>query len=548
MTAMAKCAALLLALAATTARAFEIPAGTPVVTIQDVQSPPAGCVGTCKDHTKYKDQVIALYGVITAAFSNKDDKATWAFVQNGTDLRAGVMLYSPKWTNGKCEVGDQVVLYGEASEYDSATQIKEASVFKLSDTKAPIEPVTVTTKELQRKADGSEPYEGMLVTINGLTVVNANPDGPNKNYGDFVVTDSAGNEIQVRGDVYHAGKGLLDGDTPLGSTFESITGVVHYHYATYKIMMRDTNDFKGYKKAEVEKTTTQDPLKNAFEITISEMQKPTSKSIEKGGGSIDDSPHINKAVTYYGIVTADFGGSAEKSTWSFVQNGTEPYSGIMIYGMKPKRNIGDKIKMSGIVEEFQLANDPRGSTTQMAVHRHELISTGNPVPPYQKVTTAMLEGNVTGEPYESVLVYLEDVEIICENPDAESCSAFDRPNWGEITVTDASGGKARIDGDTYKACSETGNCITDAGASRTKGAKFSRVEGVVHYHRGFHKVLTFRKEAFQGFTNVTGTPSATPATTTASKAPASTTATTAAGSGASAPALAIGAILAFFAH
>ena len=147
-------------------------------------------------------------------------------------------------------------VYGEASEYDSATQIKEASVFKLSDTKAPIEPVTVTTKELQRKADGSEPYEGMLVTINGLTVVNANPDGPNKNYGDFVVTDSAGNEIQVRGDVYHAGKGLLDGDTPLGSTFESITGVVHYHYATYKIMMRDTNDFKGYKKAEVEKTTT----------------------------------------------------------------------------------------------------------------------------------------------------------------------------------------------------------------------------------------------------------------------------------------------------
>ena len=475
----------------------DIPEGTPVLTIAEAQTAAAGSE---KDESQHKGKMAVMYGVISAAFGNSDTQATWAFIQNGTSTRSGIMLFRSKWTNGKCEVGDKVMVYGKVGEYDSATQVASGMVVKLSSGNT-ITPTVLTTKDMHQTKDTSEPYEGMLVTMKDLTVVVANPDAEkDKNYGETVVKDSAGGEMIIDQNVYHD-KGLLDDTMPVGSTFESVTGVIHYHYGKYKLLVRTADDIVGFKAAAASTETTKDPLSNAFEETIRNLQLPTDKSKAAG-----HSPKVGTAVTVYGIVVADFGGSNKSSSWTYIQNGTETHSGVMVYQMSPKPAVGDKVKLTGVVEEFEHFTDNAGTMTQLGKAVYEVIGTGNALPAYTKVTAKDLQSNVTGEQFESMLVYLEDVEVVNANPSGPDS------DYGEMVVKDASGGEAVVDGEVNDACGKDKNCVTEGSGKREVGAKFSRVQGVVHWHRGAFKILMFDKNGAQGYTAAPPTTAAPPKT------------------------------------
>jgi hypothetical protein len=74
-------------------------------------------------------------------------------------------------------------------------------------------------------------YESVLIQINSISVADANPDSPG-DFGEFTVTGN----LRVDDLLY-----LITPHT-LGQSFSSITGVLTYNFANYKLEPRSAAD------------------------------------------------------------------------------------------------------------------------------------------------------------------------------------------------------------------------------------------------------------------------------------------------------------------
>jgi len=118
----------------------------------------------------------------------------------------------------------------------------------------------------------------------------------------------------------------------------------------------------------------------------------TIAEIQGDGGS---SPFIGELVTTRGIVTAHFGNSY------FLQDGTEPRSGIFVYDGDNSAKIGDQALISGeVVEYFDL-------TEIKSVTEYELEASGVELP-----SPIIIDCNETSEDWESMLVQVKAVECV----------------------------------------------------------------------------------------------------------------------------------------
>jgi len=139
---------------------------------------------------------------------------------------------------------------------------------------------------------------------------------------------------------------------------------------------------------------------------------------------------VGRNVTVTGIVTAATGIFHPGRTFIEDPNGG-PWSGILLWDNTITLNAeeGDEIRVTGEVFEYY-------GMTEIHVIDYEIISTGNPLPPIELVTTAdLMTGSPRAESYESVLVHVNNVSIINDNL-----------GYGEWLVNDGSGA-CRIDDD-----------------------------------------------------------------------------------------------------
>ena len=139
---------------------------------------------------------------------------------------------------------DQTVeITGTVTEEDPDWTYKWGGLTKLIDCSA----VTVTgtgsttlmevsTYDLSPASPDVESYEGTLVTITDVTVTSLNPY-------DWSVDDGSG-ECLIDDDASDMDS-IFAMITP-GSTFERITGVFTFSFGTYKIELRDYDDYEGF--------------------------------------------------------------------------------------------------------------------------------------------------------------------------------------------------------------------------------------------------------------------------------------------------------------
>ena len=151
--------------------------------------------------------------------------------------------------------------------------------------------------------------------------------------------------------------------------------------------------------------------------TIAQVQDTT------GTGS-GDSPFKDQIVTVEGVVSAE--------SWAFgstyyIQDGSGPWSGIMVYDAGNKNAYGDSVRITGTVVEYY------GVTELKDITEYVKLDSGKTVEPSVVTTGEIGTGGVNAEAYEGVLVNVKNVTIT--NPDL---------GHGEWEIDDGSG-VCRID-------------------------------------------------------------------------------------------------------
>ena len=142
-----------------------------------------------------------------------------------------------------------------------------------------------------------------------------------------------------------------------------------------------------------------------------------------------DSPYEGQTVTTQGVVTAFFYDGGNRYT--FIQDGTGPWSGLLLYRPNGYVNVGDLLEVTGTVSEYY-------GLTEIAYGDATVLSPGTlPTP------EVLSSGDVSQEQWEGVLVRLEDVAV-----------TDDDLGYGEWLVDDGSGG-ARVDDLAYYSYSPT---------------------------------------------------------------------------------------------
>ena len=182
--------------------------------------------------SEFEGQNVEVTGVVTAV--RPDQEYPNFFFQDPTRTEwAGMFVYIDKGYTPP-NIGDQVKLKGDISEYFGMTEMKNIVSTEILSSGVSVEPVTVTASSVSGDCRvWVEKYEGMLVRIVNVEVTqSANKDGQ------WFASDYTGTAMI---DGY-----MFDGDWPLpeyGTHFISITGVLHYSYGKYKLMPRNGDDF-----------------------------------------------------------------------------------------------------------------------------------------------------------------------------------------------------------------------------------------------------------------------------------------------------------------
>ena len=164
-----------------------------------------------------------------------------------------------------------------------------------------------------------------------------------------------------------------------------------------------------------------------------------------------DSPYEGQEVTTQGIVTAFFYDGGNRYT--FIQDGTGPWSGLLLYKPDGYVNVGDLLEVTGTVSEYY-------GLTEIAEGTATVLSSDNALP----ASEVLPSGDVSQEQWESVLVRVENVTV-----------TDDDLGYGEWMVDDGSGG-ARVDdlgGYSY---------------SPTNGDVLDFVQGPLYYGYGDFKI------------------------------------------------------------
>jgi cytosine/adenosine deaminase-related metal-dependent hydrolase len=179
------------------------------------------CPATIYDikNKKLKFGVVALQNQLIVAVDARKDRI---FLQvhpndagyNGPDY-SGIMVYIGNASVKPMpafKVGDRVTLTGTSQEYNDQVQIANVSAFTVKPgTETPPPAVVVKVTDINSKTSPkAAAYEGILVEVKTVEVVNKNPDDP-KDYGEFSIAPQASKTDILRVD------DLLDSSSYVGS-------------------------------------------------------------------------------------------------------------------------------------------------------------------------------------------------------------------------------------------------------------------------------------------------------------------------------------------
>ncbi len=329
---------------------------TIVTDIYDVQQNPA-LVG----------KTVAVIAVVTTTTGIFHPEITYVTDTDGGPW-SGIVLRD-RTTNFSAAEGDKLRVVGTVIEHDGITEIM-VDQFWISTKGNPLPAVVqIQTSDIATGSPTAESFESVLVQINNVIVINDSLGN-----GEWLVDDGSGT-CRIDNEAEHLTYDIPD----IGTEISSITGILTFKDDSFVILPRSRADI----------------IDNGAspEYNIYTVQQNSSL--------------VGQLVTVTGLTTAATGIFHPQKTYIEEQNGG-PWSGILLWDSTAtfQANEGDRVRVSGEVME-------NNGLTEISLSSYEFLSTGNPIPPAEVVTTADI--STKGESYESVLVKLFDVYISDNN-------------------------------------------------------------------------------------------------------------------------------------
>jgi hypothetical protein len=344
---------------------------------------------------------VSVQGVIMT--SPVDTEYGLAFVEEpGAGEYSGISLYL--WDEVvmgvQLQPGDVVDLVGEYGEWNGASQliIKDPADVAVVGSDALPGPDVVDVAAVARTNVDAEPWEGVRVRVNDVTVAQAN-DG----FGQYLLVGDAL--------VGHTYLDPLPEVVP-GGTFASVTGELHYSFDEFKIMVNDGADLDGY----------MDPPPPMNDTPIYEIQQGM---VPEGTPVLLENVIASSGLTWTDAADASF----------FVQEpGGGAFSGIEVHvGDIAGVQItpGDDLTIVGLYDEFYDM-----SQIEVAGAASITVNGSGPAPAPEIIAdpASIATNGAAAEDWEGVLVRVENVTVTNENPD-------DPMEFGEFAVT----GDLRVD-------------------------------------------------------------------------------------------------------
>jgi DNA/RNA endonuclease YhcR with UshA esterase domain len=345
--------------------------------------------------------IVTVNGVVVTTPVKAE--AGLVFVQEPTaGPYSGISLYmwSEVVMSTPLKPGDVVNLTGEYAEFHGMSQIivRNPDDISIVGSATVPGPDMVTTAEIARDNPATEPWEGVRVRV-----VDAVIAAPNDGYGQYLLTGDA-----------LVGNAFVDPlpQVHVGGSYGSITGPIHYSYDEYKLQVASQADLVGY----------QGPSDPTDGTSIYDIQQG---AVPEGTGVIIEGVIASSGFTWSNTQSASF----------FVQEPEGgPFSGIQVF-VQDKTGMaiaaGDELTVAGTyVEYFGMSQitvpDSSGVT--------KLGSGPAPTPEVIADPASIATGGALAQDYQGVLVRVQNVTVIDDNPDAPM-------DFGEFVVT----GNLRVD-------------------------------------------------------------------------------------------------------
>lgn len=166
-------------------------------------------------------EAVTVQGIVYAVYSGR------YFVADAAGPWHGLYIYG----GGGVNVGDEVEVSGDVTEYFGVTELSVDSVSSLSSNNPLYGPSVVTADQIPyANPDVTEGYEGVFVETRDITVT-AGADS----HGVWAFTDDSGGVGKADDYGYHA-------EPSVGDAFAVLRGALVYDWYEYKIMPRDAGD------------------------------------------------------------------------------------------------------------------------------------------------------------------------------------------------------------------------------------------------------------------------------------------------------------------
>ena len=192
------------------------------ITIYDIQNERS------QGHPPENSDVRLENVAVTAIYSNGS-----FFVQETEGgVFSGISIYNTSVDIRPLTLGTRITLEGTYSEYENESQIALHSFAVISQGQD-LQPEVVSSADLATESSTAEQYEGVLVKVENVTVNSANPDGPNNDFGEFLITG----HLRIDNGIFE-----ITPAPQVGDNFVSLTGVMRFSSSNTKLDPRREED------------------------------------------------------------------------------------------------------------------------------------------------------------------------------------------------------------------------------------------------------------------------------------------------------------------